>query len=77
MYCRRLSKCCSVCLPVNLTYLADEIEQCVDEPEEMSVDDAEDITRLNEFLEGVSVDGPPSVTVSQWIGERPLHTTTH
>ncbi|KAG7325057.1 hypothetical protein KOW79_011373 [Hemibagrus wyckioides] len=45
----------------------DEIELCVDEPGEMSVDDTEDITQLNEFLEGVSVDGPPFITVSQWI----------
>lgn len=37
----------------------------------MSVDDSEEITRLTELLEGVSVDGPPLVTVSQWIGKRP------
>ncbi|KAB5555606.1 hypothetical protein PHYPO_G00036100 [Pangasianodon hypophthalmus] len=45
----------------------DEIELCVDEPEEMFVDDPEEIIRLMELLEGVSVDGPPLVTVSQWI----------
>ncbi|XP_060795927.1 FERM domain-containing protein 6 [Neoarius graeffei] len=42
----------------------DEIELCVDEPEETFVDDPEEIIQ---FLEGVSVDGPPLVTVSQWI----------
>ncbi|XP_060746183.1 FERM domain-containing protein 6 [Tachysurus vachellii] len=45
----------------------DEIELCVDEPEEMSVDDAEEITWLTELRDGVSVDGPPLVTVSQLI----------
>lgn len=36
----------------------------------MFVDDPEEIIQLTELLEGVSVDGPPLVTVSQWIGER-------
>ncbi|XP_046709282.1 FERM domain-containing protein 6 isoform X2 [Silurus meridionalis] len=44
----------------------DEIELCVDEPEEMLVDDPEEIIHLKELLEGVSVDGPPLVTLSQW-----------
>lgn len=59
--------------PINLTDLAglDQIELSVDEPEEMFVDDPEEITQLTELLEGVSVDGPPLVTVSHWIGERP------
>ncbi|XP_017338132.1 FERM domain-containing protein 1 isoform X1 [Ictalurus punctatus] len=45
----------------------DQIELSVDEPEEMFVDDPEEITQLTELLEGVSVDGPPLVTVSHWI----------
>ncbi|KAF4085044.1 hypothetical protein AMELA_G00112860 [Ameiurus melas] len=45
----------------------DQIELCVDEAEEIFVDDPEEITQLTELLEGVSVDGPPLVTVSQWI----------
>lgn len=70
IYYRRLKECCSFCPPINLTDLddLDEIELCVDEPEETFVDEPEEIIQ---FLEGVSVDGPPLVTVSQWIGERP------
>ncbi|TSK14760.1 Glycerol-3-phosphate acyltransferase 1, mitochondrial [Bagarius yarrelli] len=45
----------------------EELELCVDEPEEMSVDDPDEITCLIDLREGVSVDGPPLVTVSQWI----------
>ncbi|XP_053368161.1 FERM domain-containing protein 6 isoform X1 [Clarias gariepinus] len=43
-----------------------EIELCVDEPEEMYVDDPEEIIQLTERLQGVSVGGPPLVNVSQW-----------
>lgn len=59
--------------PINLTDLAnlDEIELCVDEPGEMFVDYPEEVIQLTELLEGVSVDGPPLVTASQWIGKRP------
>lgn len=46
-------------------------ELCVDEPEEMYVDDPEEIIQLTERLQGVSVGGPPLVNVSQWTGERP------
>lgn len=45
-----------------------ENELCVDEPEEMLVDDPDDIVSLTELLEGVSVDGPLT-PVSHWIGE--------
>lgn len=34
----------------------------------MFVDDPEEIIQMTELLEGVSVDGPPPVTVSEWIG---------
>lgn len=37
----------------------------------MFVDDHKEIIQLTEHLEGVSVDGPPLVTESQWIGKRP------
>ncbi|XP_049321100.1 FERM domain-containing protein 6 [Astyanax mexicanus] len=46
-----------------------EIEMCVDEPEEMFVDDPDDIRRMIELLEGVSVDGPqlmPLIPLSPW-----------
>ncbi|XP_026996425.2 FERM domain-containing protein 6 [Tachysurus fulvidraco] len=54
-------------VPKKQTADLDEIELCVDEPEEMCVDDVEEITWLTELRDGVSVDGPPLVTVSQWI----------
>ncbi len=41
----------------------------VDEPEEMLVDDPEDVLRSVELLEGVSVDGPLFLPVSYWKGE--------
>lgn len=73
MYLKGLNKCCSFCPPINRTDLADldEAELCVDEPEEMLVDNPEEIMQLTELLEGVSVDGPPLVPVSQWIGKKP------
>lgn len=43
----------------------------------MFVDDPEEIIQLRELLEGVSVDGPPLVTVSQWIGQKPQLATSH
>ncbi|XP_037399865.1 FERM domain-containing protein 6 isoform X1 [Pygocentrus nattereri] len=45
---------------------SDEVELCVDEPEEEFVDDPDEIIGLTELLEGVSVDGPLR-PVSQWI----------
>ncbi|XP_067226404.1 FERM domain-containing protein 6 [Chanodichthys erythropterus] len=44
------------------------LEMSVDEPEEMLVDDPEDILRLVELVEGVSVDGPLLLPISQWKG---------
>ncbi len=41
----------------------------VDEPEEMLVDDPEDVLRLVELLEGVSVDAPLFLPISHWKGE--------
>lgn len=41
----------------------------VDEPEEMFVDDPEDVLRLFELLEGVSVDDPLLLPISQWKGD--------
>ncbi|XP_077056675.1 FERM domain-containing protein 6 isoform X2 [Siphateles boraxobius] len=40
------------------------LEMSVDEPEEMFVDDPEDILRLVELVEGVSVDGPLPLPIS-------------
>ncbi|ROI81850.1 FERM domain-containing protein 6 [Anabarilius grahami] len=45
------------------------LEMSVDEPEEMFVDDPEDILRLVELVEGVSVDGPLPLPISHWKGE--------
>ncbi|XP_051770267.1 FERM domain-containing protein 6 isoform X1 [Ctenopharyngodon idella] len=45
------------------------LEMSVDEPEEMFVDDPEDILRLVELVEGVSVDGPLLLPISHWKGE--------
>ncbi|XP_056324981.1 FERM domain-containing protein 6 [Danio aesculapii] len=42
------------------------LEMSVDEPEEMFVDDPEDVLRLFELLEGVSVDDPLLLPISQW-----------
>ncbi|KAK7122468.1 hypothetical protein R3I94_019550 [Phoxinus phoxinus] len=44
------------------------LEMSVDEPEEMFVDDPEDILRLVELVEGVSVDGPLLLPISYWTG---------
>jgi len=41
----------------------------VDEPEEMFVDDPEDILRFVELVEGVSVDDPLLLPISYWKGE--------
>lgn len=46
---------------------SDEIELCVDEPVEMSVDDPDETVRLSELLDGVSVDGPLTMTGTPWI----------
>ncbi|XP_059387531.1 uncharacterized protein LOC132121794 isoform X2 [Carassius carassius] len=45
------------------------LEMSVDEPEEMLVDDPEDVLRLIELVEGVSVDGPLLLPISHWEGE--------
>uniref|UniRef100_A0A8C2I2R4 Si:ch73-205h11.1 n=1 Tax=Cyprinus carpio TaxID=7962 RepID=A0A8C2I2R4_CYPCA len=45
------------------------LEMSVDEPEEMFVDDPEDVLRLIELVEGVSVDGPLFLPISHWKGE--------
>ncbi|XP_067285686.1 FERM domain-containing protein 6 [Pseudorasbora parva] len=42
------------------------LEMSVDEPEEMFVDDPEDILHLTELVEGVSVDGPLLLPISHW-----------
>ncbi|XP_026132307.1 FERM domain-containing protein 6 isoform X1 [Carassius auratus] len=42
------------------------LEMSVDEPEEMLVDDPEDVLRLIELVEGVSVDGPLLLPISHW-----------
>lgn len=40
----------------------------VDEPEEMLVDDPEDVLRLVEMVEVVMLDGPLFLPISHWKG---------
>lgn len=60
---------CAICADSDVSKGPCGLEMSVDEPEEMFVDDPEDILRLVELVEGVSVDGPLLLPISHWKGE--------
>lgn len=55
----------SICMSV---FTMTVFEMCVDEPEEVLVDNPAEVSWLAELLHGVSVDGPLLLPSSKWAG---------